>query len=267
VAADLSGVHAKLQRADEHYRAFMRAVSDYEANTEYQVIIQPDPTDATQRRFYIGLNYSREIPGLRWGALVGDMLNCYRSALDHLVYALAVHYSASGVPQKERALQFPICDDHDRWKAFNWRIAELPRHVQAEIERVQPYIGRKAGSLSGLILLRELNDQDKHRLVQVAAIAHGQTTVHVLRGFGVPSLEFREGPIEPNTPFARLTMSLPNPASVDVKVETYTLLAFALGVQVPAWYGGGIKYLATNTAGAIRRATKQVVGELERLAR
>jgi hypothetical protein len=45
--------------------------------------------------------------------MIGDCLPNLRCALDHLVYAIAIHESGQSPPPCEGSLAFPICDSPD----------------------------------------------------------------------------------------------------------------------------------------------------------
>src|ERR1039458_556639 len=62
-------------------------------------------------RFYVVLHVA-EIPSLQdWTLIIGDCVHNLRSALDHLVYAIAMHESGQNPPPKEDRLAFPIVDN------------------------------------------------------------------------------------------------------------------------------------------------------------
>ncbi len=91
---------------------------------------------------------------------VGEFIYNLRSALDHLVFALAWHDGGKKpTGGHERKLQFPI---EDRPKSFWTRRNTLLKGVSdpnvALIERYQPY---KGCSWTGI--LRDLSNTDKHR--------------------------------------------------------------------------------------------------------
>src|SRR5205085_1988592 len=77
--------------------------------------------------------------------MVGDIVHGMRSALDNLVYALAVKESGAPAADGSTVLQFPIADHSLAWfnpakkKGQRDRIALLSIAARAEIERLQPY--------------------------------------------------------------------------------------------------------------------------------
>jgi hypothetical protein len=100
--------------------------------------------------------------------MTGDLVQNYRSALDHAAWFL-VHQGATGGRLKESALQrisFPIYDCRED---FNNSLAtKLPGvvdpHVLEVITKVQPYNATQADKpLHALRLIRDLSNYDKHR--------------------------------------------------------------------------------------------------------
>jgi hypothetical protein len=105
----------------------------------------------------------------RWSLIAGECFHNLRSALDHLVYAVAVHEIDSAVlPTVVKKFAFPITDDSADFKSKFWRIAPLSAAVRTEIEALQPY-NRPHNILPPLLgVLRDFDDIDKHRLLQMA---------------------------------------------------------------------------------------------------
>lgn len=101
---------------------------------------------------------------------VGDCIHNLRSALDHLVYAIAVHESGQNPPPDENVLAFPLANKPSEFKRAKNRIRTLRIGVQKAIEQVQPYNRTTNGKPSALGVLAKLDDIDKHRLLQLVAL-------------------------------------------------------------------------------------------------
>ena len=102
-------------------------------------------------------------PPLRLSILVGEVLFNLRSALDQLIWALAVIGTGPG----ERN-QFPIFDTPEKFKEFRERYLHGVRSEhRAAIEAYQPYKGMLDGHY--LRALASLNDIDKHRVVHASS--------------------------------------------------------------------------------------------------
>jgi hypothetical protein len=164
VAASVSnGVSEKLRRAHMHREDFERRVERFVHSDAYRPVRQDD-VEAGKRRWIIKI--SKNPPVIEWGALIGDCLFNFRSALDHLAYDLAVAFSGAPLPPKvEEDSAFPIF-----WKRAP-STSELDRRVGAIhpdardlIEQMQPY-GRT--DRAALKYLDSLHNFDKHRTLHL----------------------------------------------------------------------------------------------------
>jgi hypothetical protein len=166
----LDGCREKVNRAREHGEALEREIAFWqEAN--------PVPFEAKYEA-ESGYHVSRitalpEVPVLRWGILIGDVLHNLRSALDHLAWALSNW--GGRTPSDPEGVKFPIVDSPERFLSGVAARATSqmdPAHV-ARIETMQPYHGQGGmgpDSWTGpwihpLAFVRNLNNDDKHRVV------------------------------------------------------------------------------------------------------
>ncbi len=125
-------------------------------------------------------------PPPEFGVLVGDAVHNLRSALDHIVFGLAVAGGGKYPPEGKHRLQYPI---ELKQRAFEDAEPDRLRNVSVPavewIESSQPYhhvyrpITVDPGSdlevaappeHHPLALLRDLSNQDKHRNVAAAAV-------------------------------------------------------------------------------------------------
>jgi hypothetical protein len=99
--------------------------------------------------------------------VVGDFLYCLRSALDQLVWALALRKQVGTYP---RGTQFPIFKEANRQK-FESYTSGVPTEAIAIIESFQPYRGRDTAARESHLLwrLNLLCNIDKHRRIPVDA--------------------------------------------------------------------------------------------------
>src|SRR5271157_2969691 len=104
---DLTGVNAKLSRTKEHTNSVKDEVAAW-MNTRPCNLTPKANTDFTRWALVISVPKTADL--VRWTLIVGDAINNLRPALDHLIYAIAVHESASNSPPDEKRLAFPICD-------------------------------------------------------------------------------------------------------------------------------------------------------------
>jgi hypothetical protein len=138
----------------------------------YYYVPEPDPqsdTTTVRVRFTIP-------PPTEFRLIIGDCLHNLRSALDNLVYELAVQYTAPNpIPEhKARELAFPIVHramKPDKFKTkYRSRIGLLNPRVQAIIEELQPY-HREDSVSHPLWKLNRLSNIDKHRVPHIASLA------------------------------------------------------------------------------------------------
>jgi hypothetical protein len=157
--------------------------------------------------------------------LIGDCVYNYRSALDHLAYALAAAYTNPLPERLAKTSAFPIF-----WKSKDYRrkgtagaaskMEGMSRRARGAIQRVQPYHRRKYPPLRFLWMLEELNRVDKHRFIHltgaVAAEGAGEVT-----GANVQRLHIRHivRPIKEGARFQVIESALPSPREVQVKAD------------------------------------------------
>jgi len=172
----LDGPRLKIARAKSHIEVLRLANAGFTAKADYRVVVaELDP----KSREYALRALINVLPPLELGVCIGEVAHDLRSALDGLIYQLGMLNGAS-----EEALtrtQFPIflkqrvlgCRGKCSGKPPHFTcgglklIKPLRREHQAEIERLQPYRRGNKGKRSPLYFLHELNNADKHRLLQV----------------------------------------------------------------------------------------------------
>jgi hypothetical protein len=107
-----------------------------------------------------------------WGYMFGDAVHNLRAALDNSLVNIATQ---SGITdeKKLRQLQFPIAANLKEWKENASRVKELPQHFQDAILKAQPFSSgpdEKASPDDLLVVLRDLNNEDKHRVELTASL-------------------------------------------------------------------------------------------------
>jgi hypothetical protein len=108
----------------------------------------------------------------KWGLLLGDTVHNYRSALDHLAWALVKRGRTPILtPHQESGVYFPISDTREKFNAsLVGKRPKLPgarRTDIAIVRRYQPYIhGQRNAPNHVLFVLDELARHDKHRTIQ-----------------------------------------------------------------------------------------------------
>jgi hypothetical protein len=178
---------------------------------------------------------------VRWQLLLGDIANNYRSALDHLAWALVTRgRTPPGTlkPRQKKAIYFPIYEDRIE---YNRSLAKkLPGVRRADVAKVrgpQPYHYR-ARATHVLVLLADINPRDKHRTIQPVWAHPAGIDAEILnqRDCVIPRLDWRRFP-DPLEVGAKLTYIParkmgPNPEiDMELRVTTKPSLGDRLGLE------------------------------------
>lgn len=162
----LTNAHWKTQRAKFHLDVLESEVLAF-CKDSHAITIKNEP-ELDQVRYCIELKQ----PHVYLFLILGDFLQCLRTALDQAVWSLIYHRTGRDSDSSE----FPVFPEplsaNDR-KQFNRKTDGLTAEAIAYIESIQPY-NRPAGtpaSVNPLWSLHELNRIDKHRRISVRAQA------------------------------------------------------------------------------------------------
>jgi hypothetical protein len=161
----LNGCRAKLNRADEHFRAL---------DAQIPVFLDSEPhefrrhIDAEAGRYSVAVHVKRD-PPIEWSVIVGEFVHNLRSALDHLVWQLVILSGNQPVPGPG-GNQFPIFtkkpgDMRRRTTLFNRQLRGVHRAMRAAINRIQPYHAGSSAHLRPLAVLADLSNEDKHQAI------------------------------------------------------------------------------------------------------
>jgi len=105
---DLTSVYAKLDRAEEHFKAAQAEISAWENSGRYEPFFE---RGAYGTRIGLAILRIGPPPDLtRWSVIIGDCINNLRSSLDHLIYAFAKYQAAGDPAAKIENLAFVIVD-------------------------------------------------------------------------------------------------------------------------------------------------------------
>lgn len=144
----------KLRRADAHFGALKAAIDAHDKTINVAVELESDPAAETQI-FAVRVTRAPQVPSDDWSPIFGDAIQNMRASLDHLAYSLVE--KCQGAPWQ--GSQFPLADAPEN---YSWRdrqtLDRLDDDERAFVERFQPHAGR-----SGLALLRDISNEDKHR--------------------------------------------------------------------------------------------------------
>jgi hypothetical protein len=178
LAADFETVMAKLRRANQHAEWLKRTINDFFGTAStYDLMFD---FENYPKEIDVYGHFVRKPPLAYFGAVFGDIMNCYRSALDHIVWALSVRHQIKpppphplppGSPWKD--VGFPIClDPGNNWKsALGSKLRLVDPNLHADFRSVQPFVtGPKAPEEEWLAMLEGLWNVDKHRVVHIANV-------------------------------------------------------------------------------------------------
>lgn len=154
----------KLARARHHQAELSSQLAVWQAG---RPIVADLSVSGHDRSAIVGRLRVRQPPLTnQWSLVFGDAVHNCRSALDAAMWAFA---SMGGVvPPKPRQVQFPIFDDPVRWDRFAAdNLSTVPSPVLLRTRMLQPFEQTDPQTISGLSLLQEFSNADKHRALGV----------------------------------------------------------------------------------------------------
>ncbi|HEY4684640.1 MAG TPA: hypothetical protein VII57_01205 [Dehalococcoidia bacterium] len=172
----LEGPFLKLERAEKHLKTIDEYLAKFEAFNPHRVSFKLDSGEA----FYEARLHAIFPPFLDFWTIIGEFCYQVRSALDHIVYALAVFPPTLSEAQRakaERDTAFPIgLERQANDSGVRNRLIWIPKAAREDafkiIDAVQPY--KRGDRLSAfddpLALLDELSNLDKHRLFKLLPV-------------------------------------------------------------------------------------------------
>lgn len=161
----------KWQRGSEHFEWLVEAWAKYTPAFQSELVVVPIPGGVELR-----LGRISDPPRKEWSLVIGDCVQNFRSALDHMVWQLAPQKARRDAPT---SLEFPIFLDPLRYNAAApTRIASLPAAAQRIIESVQPF-NRDEPIKDPLWQLHTLSNIDKHRRLHVGDVSLEAVTLSV----------------------------------------------------------------------------------------
>lgn len=225
---DLTSVEAKFARAKTHLETYRSELIHWRDGKPYR--ISPERSvDFT--RYYLVLHVEKRPDLLGWTLIIGDCIHNLRCALEHLVYAIAVHESGQNPPPRGNRLAFPIADGPDVFRDDARRIAGLSGPVRAAIESVQPYNRTNPITPPALALLRDFANRDKHKLLELAFANQIEGTINYslpAGRFGRGKVITNHGKLEDNTPLMTWIFEKPEPGVQFDQVE--------IGIAISLWH-------------------------------
>jgi hypothetical protein len=167
MTASLSGVHLKLKQAKVHLDALNARLDDADRGGLYGLVCEPD----AQPGQYL-VKVKKRTSDEDWSLILGDFVHNLRTALDHLVWQLV---KANG-ETPDRGNEFGIFLDPAPFDgtAGDQDFKGIHPEARRAIRTVQPFSPSnkwETGRFHPLLLLRDLEIVDKHRLIHTITLA------------------------------------------------------------------------------------------------
>jgi hypothetical protein len=186
----------------------------------------------------------------RWGILAGEVLFSLRATLDSLVYAAAVSVLGQDPPPFAESLAFPIEMSRKKYedkarRALKPFIGHPSSDLISVLEQLQPYHDGHGGTfdeeraqVEGLGLLRDLHNNDKHRIPHAVTFSFPRSAPTFDRFNGVATnFQFSLGRAEDGGQAAAVETSVGSPsirATFHDPVEV-TLLSMPYDLATNLW--------------------------------
>lgn len=214
---DFGGSWAKLAWAKTHRDALKRESDDFFGVEGNRIGLSAEyDSESGYHLFRVNTMPDQQIA--RWAMILGDCIHNLRGVLDHLAWQLALHHCNGNMPKKPKRVGFPITDTPELFRSSDALNEVSPAH-RAIIECHQPYNGWHGRWIHPFIQLRELSNDDKHRVINPVLCSHRDVFIHP-EPFEriVLNVQFGEAgmPLERGTVVAWATTE---PADVQLDVE------------------------------------------------
>lgn len=198
----------RVERARQHANEMSEAWNTYLKPHPFEFELVRD----SDRTYLLRVEQIEPTP-LLLPALFGEWLFNLRSALDHIVWASAVHSSGRMPPPGEGGLQYPIYDEATGWDRNAWRLRPLAAHQLEMLHTMQPFNSDPDANYLGWI--NRLARIDRHRRLNgwTARVAVAEPVLAVPSRVS-PRLEWgRRTFVDERCDFARVTF--PDRSSAD----------------------------------------------------
>jgi hypothetical protein len=232
----------KLERAQVHLDEIDKAVNAYLFDPVAPYVAVGDH-DTKTREFFVKVKVIRQQPDT-WPEIVGDCVHNMRAALDHIAWSLTAKTTSS--PGYPKQIAFPIFATHAEFvDRLTKVIGETPPETHAIFESCQPYHGPNGAARHPLMILKLLDDMDKHRRLHLVGGISSNFKVRFFlndQPLDVLDQRFALGPFDDGDVIFRCRLKSPAPY-VDAYFETAFQVAFdkegpALGAPVDSMLKG-----------------------------
>ena len=220
----------RLDRAWEHLQRLEAECHAWLKEHPYRVYGE---LDAERRNKLVKVEIFQQPPA-ELGLLIGDCLHNMRSALDNLIYDLAI--ARRGFPLSKsiaRDSQFPILKDCAQFSGNGMdQIRGIHPDAKAVVEELQPYHRGEEFAYHRLWMLRELSNADKHRLLH-PTLLHPAAMGFFPDEIDVSDITWKLGPVENGAEIARYPFSGEAGTEMDVKAHFTFRVGFRQGSPLP----------------------------------
>lgn len=226
----LDGVFLKVRRANKHLETLNALIEKYQAAKPYTMRGELNPKTGFFEYRLVALFP----PFLDFGIAIGEFAYQLRSALDQMIFSLAVFpasLAGKDLSRAHRSTSFPIClVDNPTFVAGQLKFVPdaIRDLVAAAIDPFQPYHGGDTAERWLLAVLEEIYAWDKHRIPKPAGgMVHINTKdippdIHVLI----------DGNVDTGDVFALVKSTL------DPKVDFEPRVTTEIKVDIPRPVGG-----------------------------
>ena len=205
--ADLTGVRAKLRRAEEHRQAYDDLFESYLAASPYAIIFEYDPETGWHTFRW---SVESEPPLEELALIFSDILGNLRSTLDYLVWQLVL----LGGRKPGRQTAFPVVKREKDWRVQGGAALQgVPEEWAALIEAMQPFHRFDRPDLHPLAILEHVNNLTKHRFLP-AAVLTADAFGYLINVAGCPAGRDIREPRLPRPPDRRRRRARPLPRQV-----------------------------------------------------
>jgi hypothetical protein len=222
----------KLERAREHVKSFDAELAAFVQRERHGVnfTFEPDP----EPTYHIGRVTTVPAIPIEFGLLIGDAIHNYRSALDHLMWALC--WKCLGTEPWQRT-QFPIATTEAAWQSWSKAWSQLSPELVAQVDWFQPYYRPNPDNMI-LSWLARLDNEDKHRTIRPTLFATKDIALFPEPGFpvaGEAQLTLG-GPLKVGAQIARVRVLGPAKQKVEMYGQVSAEVAFDNGIPIEEFF-------------------------------
>jgi hypothetical protein len=171
-----------IARAEKQFDALRAEIDQFFSNNPADLIVEDDLETGEKVVYW----KQEPKPPREWGADVGQLVNNARSALDHVIYALAIQ---AGSDPEEDKTAFPIFESRDAYLKARGRgsrkttvrdqyLAGVDEKWREKIDAVQPFHKGKNASMDPLAVLADIDNSTEHKMLKAAHVTI-ETPAHI----------------------------------------------------------------------------------------